>query len=346
MSKTEDSIPTEYPYAWSKDSTLTLPDFLAKYKPSMVQNDGTKPWLWVRGSQPVISDTGNVDAIKEASVLLKDVTERVEAIKNDASIPTRSNKKTGAKSKKELREQIQAEAAEKLKKISQKHGYICGKWLIFASSEKVDRIWFNLATSLVSGPLASTAAYLAKVATSPEDESSGSQQRLICVYLPNVYDKAAVTEVMRILLRNHGLSLSGVKSDMYTELRIDSKHASGIQSTIWKNSDLMKESEIKELREAFFAEVESNKGIAAPKAESSDKPPAAATAKLQLKKKANDDPFASDNEEEMEEAQRKQEIKAKTASGKRTKRPKDNQDEDEENDEEEERPKKKRAGKK
>ena len=48
--------------------------------------------------------------------------------------------------------------------------------------------------SLASGPLHSTSAFLAKVATSSESETPNAQH-LICVYLPDVYDKAAVTEV-------------------------------------------------------------------------------------------------------------------------------------------------------
>jgi hypothetical protein len=50
------------------------------------------------------------------------------------------------------------------------------------------------AASLVSGPLFSTSADVAKVATSPGQETA-NYQHLICVYIPDVYDKASVTEV-------------------------------------------------------------------------------------------------------------------------------------------------------
>ena len=50
------------------------------------------------------------------------------------------------------------------------------------------------AASLVSGPLRSTSAHLAKVATSPGQETA-NYQHLICVYIPDVYNKASVTEV-------------------------------------------------------------------------------------------------------------------------------------------------------
>jgi hypothetical protein len=40
----------------------------------------------------------------------------------------RSSKKTGAKSKKEVREEAQVDAATKLKDISVEHGFVDGKW--------------------------------------------------------------------------------------------------------------------------------------------------------------------------------------------------------------------------
>ncbi|TFK20777.1 hypothetical protein FA15DRAFT_646552 [Coprinopsis marcescibilis] len=252
--KNEDVLSTAYKYAWSDESTQPLDEFLKKFRPSMVENDGTKPWIWVTASQPEKNDSGAEEALVEASAVLKELTEKVESIKNDDSIPVRSSKKTGAKSKKEVREAAQAEATKRLEEISVEHGYVSGKWLIFAPAEKVDVIWSAVAKSLVSGPLSSTCAYSAKVATSP-GEQTPNYQHVICVYIPDVYDKPKVLEVMKVLLRNHGLNLSGVKSNLYTRLDIDSKHPSGIQSTVWKNSALLPETEIKALKEAYFAEL-------------------------------------------------------------------------------------------
>jgi len=174
---------------------------------------------------------------------------------------------------------------------------------LFASADKVDMIWSSLASSLVSGPLRSTSAHLAKVATSPEQEIA-NYQHLSCIYIPDVYDKASVTEVMRVLLRNHGVNLSGVKSDLYTVIGIDSKHPSGIPSTVWKNAAILSEKESKELKDAFFAEMGQNKPtLVVNPAESNSPIPKVATTstkgkgKLKLKKKTADDPFASDNDD-------------------------------------------------
>ncbi|TRM69135.1 hypothetical protein BD626DRAFT_473050 [Schizophyllum amplum] len=301
MAKDEDSVPSEYKYVWQPESGTSLDDFVQKYRPSMVQNDGTKPWIWVTGDKVHATADGWLTAIEEAADILKETTEKVEAIKNDASIPVRSNKKTGARSKKEVREEVQAEATEKLKAISQKHGYVTGKWLIFAPADKVDMIWSGIAKSIVSGPLASTAAFRAKVSTSPENDQP-HYQHVICVYVPDVYDKDAMAEVMRVLLRNHGAALSGVKSDLYTYIGIDSKHPSGIPSTIWKNNAVISDVEAKELKDIFFKDLaETKPDTTASTDAAADRPAttlAAAPKKPQLKKKKKvNDPFASDSDE-------------------------------------------------
>ncbi|KAI6116072.1 hypothetical protein F5141DRAFT_1266595 [Pisolithus sp. B1] len=308
----DDIFPEEYPYAWSPTSSINIQEFVSKYKPSMAQNDGTRPWIWVR-KELSPSDRVAEDhvATKEASELLQRVTERVEEIKNDSSIPVRSSKKTGAKSKKELREQEQANATVRLKEISQKHGYVCGKWLIFAPSDRVDAIWASVARSLSSGPLASTVASAAKVATSPEHETPG-YQHVICIYVPDVYDRDNVVEVMKVLLRQHGVNLSGVKSDLYTSIGLDSKHPSGVPSTVHNdinlrtslnsitfrsgsNTALLPDSEIRELKEAYFAEVTSTKNVdkhTDQKRESAPRKPG-----HRKRKAETDDPFASDDGE-------------------------------------------------
>ncbi|KAI0057873.1 hypothetical protein BV25DRAFT_1892081 [Artomyces pyxidatus] len=360
--KSEDALPESptYAYQWSPESELPLEDFLTKacadrrlcYKPSMVQDDGTKPWIWVRGSQsPAKSVAEEGTAVDEAQKLLKEVTEKVDSIKNDSSIPIRSNKKTGAKSKKEVREVEQALATEKLKDISTRTGFVSGKWLIFAPSEKVDKIWSTVATSLVSGPLSSTAAHLAKVATCPKNETP-NYQHVLCIYLPDVYDKDAVTQVLKILLRNHGLNTLGVKSNLYTAIGLDSKHASGIPSTVWKNSAILPEAEIKAtssqaLKEAYFAELDQSKqgrseGTVDQPAPD-DKPDdtkesemTKAKPKPKLKKKAGaDDPFASDDDDGPAPAKASTKTKKPALKGK-AKRAESDEDADEP-------PKKKRA---
>ena len=48
--------------------------------------------------------------------------------------------------------------------------------------------------SIVSGPLSTTSVFLAKVATSPQNDTP-NYSHLICVYMPDAYDQSSVTEV-------------------------------------------------------------------------------------------------------------------------------------------------------
>lgn len=83
--------------------------------------------------------------------------------------------------------------------------------LIFAGSEHIDKIWASIAgaltpcfplgcspnallVSLVTGPLSATVAHTAKVSTSPLDDVP-NYRHVLCIYMPDVYDKDAVVEV-------------------------------------------------------------------------------------------------------------------------------------------------------
>jgi len=91
----------------------------------------------------------------------------------------------------------------------------------------------------------------------------------------------------------------------FFSLGIDSKHASGIPSTVWKNAAILPDKDSKELKNAYFAGLASNKGpstettalpsVAA--AEKSESTVASAKTKPKPKlKKVEDDPFASDDD--------------------------------------------------
>ncbi|KAJ7686474.1 hypothetical protein B0H17DRAFT_1169735 [Mycena rosella] len=275
----EEVIPRDYTYAWTVASDLPLPDFLEKYKPSVVQNNGKKPWIWVRGGPRARDDAGKAGALREGGALLKEIIARVKQIKDDASIPLQPNKQAGVESKKQVREQVQAEAAEKFTEIATRNGWVSGKWMIFAPVEKVDVIWADLATSLVSGPLAATCAFMAKVATASAGGISLTSGHLICLYVPDVYDKPGITQVMSVLARYHGIAPISVKANMFGALGIDSKHPSGVQTSPWKYAELMTSKEFKALKKDYNADVKAKKLVAPAKA----KPPP--------RKKFDDEPF-------------------------------------------------------
>ncbi|KIJ51298.1 hypothetical protein M422DRAFT_26719 [Sphaerobolus stellatus SS14] len=314
----EDVVPASYPYCWHPSSDLTIEEFLKKYKPSMVQNDGTKPWLWVRNSNDAGEEGDGEGAVKEAKELLARASDRVKEINEDENIPVRASKKTGAKSKKQVKDEVAAEYSQKLKEVHAAHNYKSGKWLVFSSPDNVDATWWSLAISVAKGPLSKTAVHLAKVATTPMNESSS--QRVVCVYMPDVLDKEKVTEVMKVLLRNHGLSLSGVKSNLYTGIGLDSKHPSHIQSTIWKNGDILKDAEIKELKDAYYEELKADSKEKDEMKGAGTEPEKKTVAKP---KPVIDDPFGSDSDDEPKPK------KKKAAPAKRKGKAEDEKEDDE-----------------
>ncbi|KAF9517631.1 hypothetical protein BS47DRAFT_468098 [Hydnum rufescens UP504] len=247
---------SDYPYSWdAEDHSLTLDEFLAKYRPSMVQNDGSKPWVQVKRNSPsgMISKSASKEAIDAARAHIAQTAINIEEINNNPSIPARSSKKTGAKSKKEVREALSASSARELSDIAIKHEFTSGKWSIFMKSNTIDDAWKKVAQSLISGPLSETPAYLVRASTSPANEasSSASPPHVLSVQIPNILDKDEATNVLRVLLRNHGFSAPTAKPDLYSAISLDSKHKSGIRSTVWQVKELVGENEIANLLKEY-----------------------------------------------------------------------------------------------
>ncbi|CAE6418138.1 unnamed protein product, partial [Rhizoctonia solani] len=109
-----------------------------------------------------------------------------------------------------------------------------------------------MARDLVTGALSKTPAFCLKVATTPADVLP-NHRYLICLYLPDLYDKAIVTEVLRTVCQSTGIRPNSAKTDLYTILGLDSKHASGIKST--NPTDLVPDAELKALTDAYWSEA-------------------------------------------------------------------------------------------
>ncbi|CAE6473109.1 unnamed protein product [Rhizoctonia solani] len=268
----------EYKYSWKPSSELSVDEFLKKYKPTMVVDDGKKPWIWVRRLEHEPLDSANStdskdngskgSVIESAHKILEDYTEKIASIQKDESIPVRANKKKGLRSKKEVREEVTTEATEKFKQLSQENKLTCGKLLFFVQTEHVDGAFSRMAHDLVTGALSNTPAFCLKVATTPVDVSP-NHRYLICLYLPDLYDKAAVTEVLRTVCQSTGIRPNSAKTDLYTIIGLDSKHPSGIKSTIWNPTDLVPDAELKALTDAYWDEV--SKKVDTGKSESTSK---------------------------------------------------------------------------
>ncbi|KIO20117.1 hypothetical protein M407DRAFT_30233 [Tulasnella calospora MUT 4182] len=316
--KEEAEAPQGYKYSWSADAKpeLSADEFIAKFKPSVITDDGSKPWIWICGpgyTTPYKEEDASA-AILEGVMKLTEAAEQVEAIQHDASIPVRGNKKTGTKSKKEVRDEVQAEARGALRTTAQKHHFTNGKWLSYGNTDNIDGLWAKIARSVASGPLSTSPARLAKVSTAKRGE--GADSHVLCLYLPDIFDETAARDVLKILIREHGILPSGAKPDLYTHIGLDSKHKSGIRSTALRDAhDVAKAASSSASRgkapEPKAENDEDGGDIPKNKAATNDEGPSPPKLKVKAKPRKDDEddegpsnPFASDEDEEPSASQK------------------------------------------
>ncbi|KAG8834591.1 hypothetical protein FRC18_001792 [Serendipita sp. 400] len=309
----EYELPSEkYLYNWTSESGLELAEFLEKYKPALIRNDAnnSRPYIWITNLIESKEGVNYEELVKEADAIVKDTTIKVAEIQNNDEIPIRANKKKGLKSKKEVRETIQADGATALKNVAIKHGFVGGKWIVFVDQTQVNSVFGKMAKSLVSGGLSHTSVSSLRVSTVPfaDTEEGPVHRHLIEVYFPNVYDEDMAREVMRVLLRDHGLKISGAKPSLYTAVGLDSKHPSGIPSTVWKGSggdgSLFSVSEVQSLRDAYYKPQDGEQTTGQQQEDDGDSKDTGVSAvgektktAITVKNRQDNNPFGSDDEE-------------------------------------------------
>ncbi|CCA72760.1 hypothetical protein PIIN_06698 [Serendipita indica DSM 11827] len=331
------TLPADYPYRWTPTSEFTLDEFLEKYKPSSIRNDvkNSKPFICVAAKSNENTEVKYTEAVKEATALVNEVAKQVEDIKNNNDIPVRANKKKGTKSKKEVREELQAKATVSLKKIATENGFVNGKWIAFVDQTQATNVFNKVAHSLVSGPLSQTKAWQVRVRTLPVDDPQDDKPRQsnIEVLLPDIYDEEAAREVMKVLLRHHGLRLAGAKPNLYTAIELDSKHLSGIPSTVWKGSggpgSVLSEAEVQALRNEYFAELEEAKKEANGGEGEGSAPKKTSGPIKAMNKETDENPFGSDEDEDEESRKPKNAQPKKAAPAPKRPRKQAQSDEDE-----------------
>ncbi|KZP00491.1 hypothetical protein CALVIDRAFT_277603 [Calocera viscosa TUFC12733] len=238
----------EYIYSWTPEHELSIDEFLAKYKPSKTKDDGEKPWIWVE-RVPAVNQQWYRSIVGAGILILKAATNKVVEIQRDRNIPWHSNGDVNVRGKRDLQTEVRTQALADLEQLCREKGTTCGKWLFFVHRQSIDRVWATIAKSLVEGELAETVACEAKVSTVRQDDTG--PHHLICLYLPNIYDKEAATEVLEVLIRKLGVTPVNAKPDIYTHIGLYTKHPSGIRPTIWQAKDLLSEDALKELHEEY-----------------------------------------------------------------------------------------------
>ncbi|KAM0746795.1 hypothetical protein T439DRAFT_329493 [Meredithblackwellia eburnea MCA 4105] len=237
--------------------------YLENAKPSLNKdNVEFGQWYWAY-SEAKSEDAKEEKAEQDKDKLLEEgkklediLLKECERIK--AEEPVRENKKSGKRSQKQWREDAYKTFNEGVKDLAKECNILSGKWLFFPGPESVDATWSKVVHSLTSadGALHKHAkCNVAKVAANTHNPEAGGGSAdhpiyCICVYVDDSWDKKAVGEVFEILVKELKLHSQSYKCDANTILGIDSKHKSGIPSSLWKATDIMSKAELDELKNA------------------------------------------------------------------------------------------------
>ncbi|KAF3930933.1 hypothetical protein ABW19_dt0208471 [Dactylella cylindrospora] len=253
------------PTFYGPGTSESISKFLREYIPSETLSSDAGPWIWVKkDKQQHDPDTATRTPLEEASVILEgkaildQVTAKLLSIETDDDIPIRSSQSKPI-NKMRARDEAYNAAKSELQKLAQKHKYTSGKWLIFAKPTYCDYAFQVIAKSLIGGPLRDSSADCVKISTS-DGSMEGEQRHVLCLYVPNIYDKDAVKEVLDILIKHHGIEPSSTKPDLYTAISLDSTHPSRMRPVIFHTTDFYTKQEIKNLLNSKSKQSEKRKG--------------------------------------------------------------------------------------
>jgi hypothetical protein len=117
-----------------------------------------------------------------------------------------------------------------MERLARTYNILCGKWMIFVPTNRVDAIWSLIARGVVDGKLRRTA----KVGTSRKGRV---QSHVICMYTTNWLDteeREEVAKQIQKLLSHTEVKKMSYKPDLYTYLGIYGGAMEIVDSKQWK----------------------------------------------------------------------------------------------------------------
>ena len=220
--------------AAAKQLSESMDDFLHRLPPSKSTSADVGPWIWVANPHvehhPVQQDLAGL--IEQGTKLLNGYdTFRVQVQKEmQGKAPSVITRKLTPK-RKALEADLR-DAALNCKVTS-------GKWMLFPSSDKLDRTWKIVAEATANGKLGS----MAKVATAGSEREQNV--RLICVYTEDFSNQKDVRRVLEELVelglvRRDSEKGNWYKCDAYTHLGIESGNEYGLRASMYGSKDFLK----------------------------------------------------------------------------------------------------------
>ncbi|KLJ05469.1 hypothetical protein EMPG_11048 [Blastomyces silverae] len=231
-------IPT--PRGPHRAKTETIPQFLARLPPRTTSASSIGPWIYIKNpaicnpapytDEDISNFTNRGAELLQAfndkrKALRAEFHDRPEYLLEQAISMQRRILSVGI---------LEAARASKIKS---------GKWMLFPSVGRVDRVWGIVAESTARGQL----GIGAKVATDGGGSGTGSanKPRVICVYTADFDDKADITRVL-VKMKQLGLFRSGqewqpiyYKCDAYTYLGIMRNNSFGLKQTMHSSTEIL-----------------------------------------------------------------------------------------------------------
>ncbi|KAF2200835.1 DUF1917-domain-containing protein [Delitschia confertaspora ATCC 74209] len=212
----------------------SISEFLQRLPPTSSTLDAVGPWIWIanpyREGQVKSTREHAGDLVERGSELLQ------RSCKKRRAIETANAGKAATMTKRLLNEESES-LKENITGLAEETNVLCGKWMLFPTSEDLHWTWRVIAEAIIDNRLGPTA----KIATNGGKPGS----RLICVYTKDFRDTDDVLRVLKELV-SMGLvdtASQGIyyKSDAYTYLDIYGHNASevGLQASMYSSQKML-----------------------------------------------------------------------------------------------------------
>ncbi|KAJ5124277.1 Protein of unknown function DUF1917 [Penicillium bovifimosum] len=227
-----DAEPATIPRS-QRGKTEPVSRFLSRLPPSTTQASAVGHFIWMYNPHAAPRRSGDIPT------LLRKGRELLLEYEDEATSLREAHDKSGAKTTAPLTRKLnplRKELEKNILQLGRETGVTDGKWMLFASAEKVDEVWATVVRAMERGELGGAA----KVAA---DGGEGSMEgRLICVYTEDFGDTGDVKRVLRKLV-DLGLVGKGkgifYKCDAFTHLEINSKNEYGLKASMYSSRDML-----------------------------------------------------------------------------------------------------------
>ncbi|KAF3926448.1 hypothetical protein AA313_de0206607 [Arthrobotrys entomopaga] len=228
-------------------NALKLNHFIREYTPTKTPYSKVGPLIYIKKDRsrlgfPTLAAQQS-QAVNEGDRILEETKEKfLKRVVHESDVNNNELNKTSQW------KTVFADCADQLRQVALDYNFTYGGWFETVRWDKIDELYSRLGHSLISGPLKNTLAHSVRVTTEGHPRLPRGMH-IICVLVPNSFDKEACKQVFDVLVRHHGWVPEGCKPDLFLELNLTHIHQSREYSCTFVPGDFSTQ---KELQEAKF----------------------------------------------------------------------------------------------